>query len=884
VAGADARLDGPSSIGALAIASTGSLVATGPVRLVTASVVNGATVYSSGVMTVNGNFTVAAPAIQGTAEILAVGGGGNPLAITVSGPGALLDARSGSILIGSAGSGLLTVANGGSVFSTTEFASDAAFGTGGTVTVTGAGSQLTAVGQFVVGFDGNGKLQVQSGGVVFSGNSTVNPTEGMVIGQSGGSSSGAVAVSGIGSEIVNVGQFYVGGNAVLGGGGSVFITNGGLVTTTRANATLAAPGAAIAAAVGSDGSQVNVSGAGSTFSVGGPLVVGGSAAGFLIVTTNGTVAAGGMDLGQYATGSGNVTVVGSSGTASLATIAGQLTVGDAGIGDLEVLSGGTVTAGTTIDVGAQAGSSGDIDVDGVGSVLATDTLDLSSTVNVGMLGVGVIVLGAGTHLDTNNLNIGTFGVIDSFGGTIDPLTTTNNGTLGPTGVLDGSVHNNGLIYASSGQYTVTGSIDQGPGTLEMQSNSTLEVGGDVSSGQTVDFNTGATGTGVLRIDSVTTGFDPGLIEGFEPGDQFEVTPGITGTFEATGADTGTYTFYNAEDVALTTAIPVIGDAADFANAITYIPCFAQGTRIATPRGMVAVEDLRESETVLTATGGQSAITWLGHRRIAPRQHPRPQAVMPVRVQAHAFGAGQPSRDVFLSPDHAVFVDGVLIPIRYLFNGATIAQQHVDSVTYWHVELERHDVVMAEGLACESYLDTGNRGAFANGGAATQLHASFGRDAASAWYSDACAPLVEDGPVLAGVRGRLAARAAELDHAAPRVVDIEVTSTGWTRATIPADVAAVRLVSPSARPGDDRRRLGALIRRLRLGRTKLALDDARLGLGFHEVEVHGATQVRWTDGAAILVLGCGSKAGRGRGDRLLKIDVAAVAAEADRRAA
>jgi hypothetical protein len=63
----------------------------------------------------------------------------------------------------------------------------------------------------------------------------------------------------------------------------------------------------------------------------------------------------------------------------------------------------------------------------------------------------------------------------------------------------------------------------------------------------------------------------------------------------------------------------------------------------------------------------------------------------------------------------VFVDGVLIPIRYLVNGRTIAQEKVDAVTYYHVELPRHDVVLADGLPCESYLDTGNRGAFAEAG-------------------------------------------------------------------------------------------------------------------------------------------------------------------------
>ena len=80
------------------------------------------------------------------------------------------------------------------------------------------------------------------------------------------------------------------------------------------------------------------------------------------------------------------------------------------------------------------------------------------------------------------------------------------------------------------------------------------------------------------------------------------------------------------------------------------------------------------------------------------------------------------------------------------------------MTYWHVELDTHDVVLAEGLACESFLDTGNRAAFENAGSTIQLFASFARDVASVWEQDACAPLVQRGPILDAVRRHLAVRA------------------------------------------------------------------------------------------------------------------------------
>ena len=112
--------------------------------------------------------------------------------------------------------------------------------------------------------------------------------------------------------------------------------------------------------------------------------------------------------------------------------------------------------------------------------------------------------------------------------------------------------------------------------------------------------------------------------------------------------------------------------------------------------------------------------WVGRRTIACQCHPRPHDVWPVRIAADAFGRGRPARDLWLSPDHAVFIDNVLIPIRYLINGATVVQEAAERITYYHVELERHDILLAEGLPAESYLDTGNRGAFENGGVALHL--------------------------------------------------------------------------------------------------------------------------------------------------------------------
>jgi hypothetical protein len=304
-------------------------------------------------------------------------------------------------------------------------------------------------------------------------------------------------------------------------------------------------------------------------------------------------------------------------------------------------------------------------------------------------------------------------------------------------------------------------------------------------------------------------------------------------------------------------------------------CFASGTRIATADGECAVERLAPGMPVrILGAEAFARVVWLGHRRVDCRHHPRPHDVWPVRVRPGAFRAGVPRRDLLLSPDHAVFIDGVLIPIRYLVNGATIAQQVVDSVSYWHVELPRHAVLFAEGLATESYLDTGNRGAFANGGAAVRMHADFAPAdfALRVWESDACAKLVRGGAELVAARSHLLERAKMLGHAVTRKPALRVVADGREvpaavnathRFVLPRCPRGVRLVSRSAVPAqvqddsDDHRRLGVAVSRILLDGAPIPLTDARLGAGWHALECGaGGAQWRWTDGDAALALSPG----------------------------
>ena len=107
------------------------------------------------------------------------------------------------------------------------------------------------------------------------------------------------------------------------------------------------------------------------------------------------------------------------------------------------------------------------------------------------------------------------------------------------------------------------------------------------------------------------------------------------------------------------------------------------------------------------------------------------------------------RALFVSPDHAIYLDEVLIPARLLINGTTVRQVKRRRVVYHHIELEQHDVVLAEGLPAESYLDTGDRAKFA-GGKVVALYPEF---TARTWEMRGCAELLLTGAKLAAIRAR-----------------------------------------------------------------------------------------------------------------------------------
>jgi len=291
-----------------------------------------------------------------------------------------------------------------------------------------------------------------------------------------------------------------------------------------------------------------------------------------------------------------------------------------------------------------------------------------------------------------------------------------------------------------------------------------------------------------------------------------------------------------------------------------VPCYLAGTRILTSVGEVPVERLVPGDVVMVRRGEglvPAPVVWVGRRVIEPARHAGREAVWPVRISAGALGEGVPKRDLLVSRDHCLLIDGQLVEAHWLVNGASITiERGLRKLEYLHVELERHGILVAEGALAESYLDTGNRGMFGNA-AVVALHPDF-----------ACAPRMVERESLLALTARLVAWAERLGWRRSREPGVHLLADGlaiWPRAKegrvlrfdLPAGVRALRLCSAHGVPravkaGNlDGRQLGVCIGRLAYARGGEAVAVAPEGPGFHAAERKGDAVFAWTDGDADL---------------------------------
>jgi hypothetical protein len=184
--------------------------------------------------------------------------------------------------------------------------------------------------------------------------------------------------------------------------------------------------------------------------------------------------------------------------------------------------------------------------------------------------------------------------------------------------------------------------------------------------------------------------------------------GMTGAGDPILFHGGVYFVYsNSSGLNGTFVNPVLGG--------TFTFCFAAGTTIATATGETVVEDLAIGQTVLTAAGVPVPVKWIGrqtlHKVFSGRR------MQPVRIRAGGLGGGLPHSDLTVTPDHGMVLEGLVINASALVNGTTIDFVPLDElperVTYYHLETENHDVILANGAPAETYLDMPGRRAFDN---------------------------------------------------------------------------------------------------------------------------------------------------------------------------
>ncbi len=599
------------------------------------------------------------------------------------------------------------------------------------------------------------------------------------------------------------GNSYAGsaGNGATGGagifGGSLSITNSGSLT-----------GGVGGAAGGPDGGNSGTAGTGGA----------GINANNTVITNSGSITGGsggapGNNHGYYSTGNGAMGGAGIAGSGLSITNSGSITAGAGGTAS-NPNSGYTGVPGAAGDAIDFTGGANSLTLQSGSTITGAISLDTSST---------TLDFAQPTDSTLSSAIIGAGSITKTGRGalTLTGASTFSGGTTIDAGTLDLAVADtfvNGTV-ASGGAGVGAISFGAMPGTLALaavaQPTSMSTFGNTLANFGTNDsldllgltYTSGAPATPLL--------FTPGLF-GPNFGTISVTENGETETF--TLANPGAATYFAQSD----------GNGGTLID--SNVVCFASGTRIRTARGEVAVEHLVVGDLAVTSSGAHRPIRWIGSRLTHPRRHPRPHEIMPVRVAAHAFAPNRPARDLLVSPGHSLcvnIVDAVLIPAMALINGRTIIQEDVDSVTYWHVELEDgHDILLAENMPAESYLDMGNRGFFAESGV-VDLDAS--PDAPVATHADFCHPFHMEGPLVEVVRAQLAARATRLGwrleeqglgdlHLLVNGVRIEPRVRGLAvRFTVPAGAEAVWLVSGTAVPAEiaastDRRSLARISHR------------------------------------------------------------------------
>jgi len=368
---------------------------------------------------------------------------------------------------------------------------------------------------------------------------------------------------------------------------------------------------------------------------------------------------------------------------------------------------------------------------------------------------------AGAPSDTIQLNLVANGtvIVDGVNVEISSIVgigAASNTTIGAINGASVTIDADLVNVAAASTYTYT---------IGANSSITVESGlltVDLLNGVTVDFaNANGSGLFAYTTGSISLNLStPPNVVNVQSGDRIEVVgsnvvsqSGNTLTFFGGLLNTIPFGSYSIPADVTYTYDPNT-------DTLTFTSCFLRGTLIRTAEGDVPVEDLRVGDLVVTHKG-VAEIRWVGRRRIDPKAIDKPRDTLPVRIQAGALAENVPSRDLYVSPDRCMFLEESLIPAKLLLNGTTITQEAtLMPFEYYHVELEQHSIILAEGTPTDTYLALGGRMSFVEPG--VLRFGSFASTAMRTW-NDWCYPPVYAGKVLQQARMSIERRAVDMGY-------------------------------------------------------------------------------------------------------------------------
>jgi len=654
--------------------------------------------------------------------------------------------------------GATTVTNSGTVLSTTGLPGVRLYGTSGVVTNGASGSTAALIkGGGGVGISSIGTV-VNFGQIISTNPFGANYSYGVnITGTASSVTNGAAGATGASIVAVGVGVEISGGSdtitkfgtitATSTSGSAVDLLRGGNVVNGASNSTVAliqSAGAGIQRATNvtnygtivATGLAVGIIGTAGTVTNAGLITGAGGISGGTTVTNSGTIAAtaaGGIGVHLYGT-SGVVTnagVIAAGGygvrfdSAGTVTNLGAIT-GTTGLG-VFIGRGGSVANGnagatgksiTGASFGVEFFIYGSDTLSNFGTIAATATsgigvdLRASGIATNGGTGfsaalikgnTGIAMYGTAAALTTFGTIIGTGGVAVQFGN------GNNRLIVEPGAVFSGKVQNQG------GSNTIELAAGAATGTLTGLGTSVVNFG-------SVVFDAGAAWTVTMDNPPAFTG----AISGFTGrGDTIDLTGLAFSGTTSVGFNSATDVLTVTEGAASATlqldaesytgiAWTATQDAGTGTGTDVTIACFCRGTLILTERGEVPVEELAIGDRVVTLSGAARPIKWIGRRSYGGRFAVGQRHILPVCVSTDALADGVPRRDLWVSPNHALYLEGVLIEARDLVNGVSVVQaERVEAVEYFHIELDSHDVIVAEGAAAESFIDDDSRGLFHN---------------------------------------------------------------------------------------------------------------------------------------------------------------------------